>query len=76
MHTLKVGSALFCLAVSFFVFSCAPSEFEDSTGVYDVIIRNGRIVDGTGNPWFRADVGIRGKRVAAIGDLEKAEKDL
>ncbi|MBC7243249.1 MAG: D-aminoacylase [Anaerolineae bacterium] len=32
----------------------------------DYLIRNGRIVDGTGNPWFRADIGIAGGRIAAI----------
>jgi N-acyl-D-amino-acid deacylase len=36
---------------------------------YDIIIRNGHIIDGTGNPWYAADVGIEGDRVAAIGDL-------
>jgi N-acyl-D-amino-acid deacylase len=39
---------------------------------YDLIISGGRVVDGTGAPWFRADVGIRGDRIAAIGQLEKA----
>lgn len=39
---------------------------------YDVIIRNGRVLDGTGNPWYRADVGIRGDRIAAVGDLSGA----
>ena len=38
---------------------------------YDVIIRNARVVDGAGNPWFRADVGIRGDRIAAIGNLKE-----
>jgi N-acyl-D-amino-acid deacylase len=33
---------------------------------YDLLLRNGRIVDGTGSPWFRGDVGIRGDVVAAI----------
>ncbi len=37
--------------------------------VYDVIIVNGRIVDGTGAPWFEADVGIVGDRIEAVGDL-------
>jgi dihydroorotase/N-acyl-D-amino-acid deacylase len=37
--------------------------------LYDVIIKNGRIIDGTGNPWFGADLGIRGDRIAAIGKL-------
>ena len=27
---------------------------------FDLVIRNGRIVDGTGNPWFMADIGITG----------------
>jgi N-acyl-D-aspartate/D-glutamate deacylase len=39
---------------------------------YDVIIRNGRIVDGGGNPWYRADVGIRGGKIVSIGDLSHA----
>ena len=33
---------------------------------YDLVIRNGRIVDGTGSPWYRADIGIRGDAIAAI----------
>jgi dihydroorotase/N-acyl-D-amino-acid deacylase len=36
---------------------------------FDVLITNGRVVDGTGAPWFRADVGIVGDRIAAIGQL-------
>src|SRR5438132_9317630 len=43
-----------------------------NAGEYDLIIRNGHVVDGTGNPWFAADVGVSGDRVAAIGDLREA----
>jgi len=39
---------------------------------YDLVISGGRVIDGTGAPWVRADVGIRGDRVAAIGDLSSA----
>src|SRR3954466_12279378 len=39
---------------------------------FDVIIANGRIVDGTGGPWFRGDVGIVGDRITAIGALGDA----
>ena len=36
---------------------------------YDLVIRNGHIIDGTGSPWYAADLGIRGGRIAAIGHL-------
>src|SRR4029077_3429835 len=39
---------------------------------YDLIIRNGHIIDGTGSPWYAADVGITAGRVAAIGGLGSA----
>ncbi|HEY7700379.1 MAG TPA: D-aminoacylase, partial [Vicinamibacteria bacterium] len=40
---------------------------------YDVVISGGRIVDGTGAPWFSADVAIAGDRIAAIGRLGDAK---
>jgi N-acyl-D-amino-acid deacylase len=39
---------------------------------FDVLIRNGRVMDGSGNPWLRADVGITGDRIAAVGRLTDA----
>jgi len=39
---------------------------------YDLVIRNGRVLDGTGVPWYYADVAISGDRIAAVGDLEGA----
>jgi len=39
---------------------------------FDIILKNGRIIDGTGNPWYRADVGTSGDRVESIGDLSGA----
>src|SRR5436305_13091335 len=36
---------------------------------YDLIIRNGRVVDGTGRPAFRNDIGIAGDRIVEMGDL-------
>ena len=41
---------------------------------FDIVIRNGHIVDGTGSPWYAADVGIRGGKIAAIGKLEGAAR--
>jgi len=43
---------------------------------YDVLIRNGTVYDGTGAPGVSADVGIRGDRIAAVGDLSAAEAPL
>ncbi len=40
---------------------------------YDVLIKNGRVMDGTGNPWYRADVAIRGDRIVAIGRIDNAD---
>jgi N-acyl-D-amino-acid deacylase len=39
------------------------------SGTYDVIIRNGRVVDGTGNPAFFADVAVKNGRIAGIGRI-------
>ena len=45
---------------------------DNANSTYDLIIEHGRVVDGTGAPWFAADVGIRAGHVAAIGRLDKA----
>ena len=40
---------------------------------FDIVIKNGKIIDGTGNPWYRADIGIKGGRISKIGRLEGAD---
>jgi len=42
---------------------------------HTVLIRNGRVMDGSGNPWIRADVLIRGDRIAAVGGLGDVDAD-
>ncbi len=39
---------------------------------YDVLIRNGRVLDGTGTPWYYADIAVSGDRIVAVGNLAKA----
>ncbi|HEV2422662.1 MAG TPA: D-aminoacylase [Candidatus Acidoferrales bacterium] len=42
------------------------------SGEYDIVIRHGHIIDGTGSPWYAGDLAIRDGRIAAIGDLSDA----
>ena len=61
------------LAVAMIVFfACSKSE----KGEFDILVKDGKIIDGTGNPWFYGDVGIIGDTIAEIGDLsgKKAAK--
>jgi len=48
--------------------ACAPRSQESAgkSDRYDVVITNGKIVDGTGNPWYYGDLGIRGDRIVVI----------
>ena len=53
----------------------APGNIPQPTPqpTYDVLIRHGHILDGTGNPSYVADIAIRGDRIAAIGSLDSAQ---
>ena len=61
MAILAVASASFSRAQK----PSAPQAF-------DVLVKDGKILDGTGNPWYSADLGIRGDRIVAIGRLSGA----
>jgi len=51
----------------------ALTPLHAQTAPYDLIIRNGHIIDGTGSPWYSGDIGIRNGRIAAIGFLGAAQ---
>ncbi len=58
------------LALALMVVSAAaPPPLQQQ---YDVLIRGGRVLDGSGNPWYRADLGVSGDRIVAIGNLSGA----
>jgi len=49
------------------------APFGSPSGSYDLIIRHGHIIDGSGNPWYAADLAINGERIAAMGDLHDVQ---
>lgn len=48
----------------------APTTYSDEPS-FDLVLRNGRIVDGTGNPWFIGDIAIRADRIVAVGRISQ-----
>ncbi len=77
MRRSSIASVLLCAAV---LAGCAGSPRATpaaatparTVDTYDLIVRNGTLYDGSGTPGRRADVGIRGDRVASVGDLSGA----
>ena len=70
---LNMSKALVLLAAFYAGFSCAAAAAAPAAeGPFDLVIANGHVIDGTGSPWYAADVGIRGGRIAAIGKLGAA----
>ena len=61
MLPLKAATLLLCLG--------CLSQAADAQQ-FDVVIRNGHIIDGTGSPWYGADIGIKGGRIARIGRID------
>jgi N-acyl-D-amino-acid deacylase len=72
-HRISLIACAICAAT--LVSATAKSSFRaraaDAQG-FDLVIRNGHIVDGTGSPWYSGDIGIREGRIAAIGNLASA----
>jgi N-acyl-D-amino-acid deacylase len=60
----RISIYLIALFVFFFILKSFTPRQD-----FALLIKDGFIVDGTGNPWFKADIGIDGKRIVAIGEL-------
>ena len=80
--TLKHAAALLVATLTALSVGCAkqPDSAPVATNAtatgdtaYDILIKGGRVIDGTGAPWANADVGVRGGRIVAIGKLGEHE---
>ena len=67
----RFSKLAFLIICSWWIAGPAGAQKEPAPA-YDLLIRNGHIVDGTGSPWYSGDVGIRDGRIAAIGNLAGA----
>jgi N-acyl-D-amino-acid deacylase len=66
---MKLQGAAGMLAVGL-ILAVAGGAQAQPAPMYDVVIRNGRLLDGLGNPWVRADIAIKDGRIAKIGRVE------
>jgi N-acyl-D-amino-acid deacylase len=64
--------AALTLLFSFLLFPIEQATAFNETA-YDLAIINGRIVDGTGNPWFRGSIGIKNGKIVKVGNINPAE---
>ena len=66
------GKTAACIAL--LTLACLGTLFAQSSqsGAYDVVIKNGRIIDGSGNPWVSGDVAISGDRIAKVGKFDSS----
>ncbi len=70
MRTFRSTLLFVLFAASLFGTGCRPGT--GSAETYDLILRNGTVYDGSGGPPLRADVAVRGDRIAAVGTLNHA----
>ena len=68
-----LGACLATLLLNAILVVAQAGSASTTAEPFDIIIRNGHILDGSGGPWFAADIGIRGDRIAAIGKLDGAQ---
>jgi N-acyl-D-amino-acid deacylase len=69
MRTLRSIALAVLVAATAILTAASCSRTPPTTAPFDIVIENGRVIDGTGSPWYSADVGLRGGRIAAIGRL-------
>jgi N-acyl-D-amino-acid deacylase len=65
---MKLTNYLFCLLCSVFIFGIASNGIGQQ--ISDLLIKNGRIIDGTGNNWYYGDIAVKDGKIIRIGKLQ------
>lgn len=61
----------FMILLIFIILSCTAAKKP-----YDILIKGGFLLDGSGNPWFKADVALRGEQIAKVGSVEENQAEV
>src|SRR5437762_2085073 len=67
MRRISIGSLV--LLGIFLALTPSAQTTPGDEFTYDLVVRNGKIVDGTGNPWFHGDLAIKGDKIAVLGKI-------
>lgn len=70
---MKLLFSLFAPCTLTFALLAIPARAAEPVPEYDLLIQNGRVVDGTGNPWFHGDVAITKDRIVAVGRVPEGK---
>src|SRR5581483_9231162 len=70
-QTRRVARPLILLLLTLLTPIAAPAADDEP---YDLVLRNGRVVDGTGNPWYYGDVAVRGDRIVRVSRLPEGTR--
>lgn len=76
MLNLHKGTSTILFAALIFMrveFGHAANPSKNQPEQFDILIKGGRVIDGTGNPWFCANIGIRNGIIVAVGELKDAQ---
>jgi N-acyl-D-amino-acid deacylase len=77
LHTSYLDPTMLSMKNLFLLFSAfllLVVNLLGQTSAFDLVITNGHIIDGTGSPWYSGDIGIRGGKIASVGNLAEAPR--
>jgi len=69
---MLIRVSLFLILTTMLLFSFIPASTTASAPQYDLVVKNGLVIDGSGRPGYRADIAIKGDRIVRIGKLKNA----